>query len=238
MICSLEGTVALVTGASSGIGAATAAALATQGAAVALVARRRERLECVAGQIRSRKGAALIVEADVSEEEEVADAVDCTVAEFGRLDILVNCAGVMMPGAVHSPTSEWREMIATNVLGLLYCARAAVPHLLRAAGIAPRYVGDMVNIGSTLGRFPRGGNAVYSATKAAVAGFTEAMRQELAQDNVRVSIVEPGAVDTELVKQPRPDALRATDISEIITYIVTRPRRVCVDEVLVRPLRP
>jgi NADP-dependent 3-hydroxy acid dehydrogenase YdfG len=135
----LDGTVALVTGASSGIGAATATALAAQGADVALAARRRDRLDSLAASIRDKGGTALVLESDITDEQQAADAVARTVAELGRLDTLINNAGVMLLGpAVGAPLAEWQRLIQLNVLGLLYCAHAALPHLLRAADDGPR----------------------------------------------------------------------------------------------------
>jgi NADP-dependent 3-hydroxy acid dehydrogenase YdfG len=243
----LEGTVALVTGASSGIGAATAASLAAQGASVSLAARRKDRLEALAADIRGQGGTALVLESDVTDQQEAADAVERTVAELDRLDTLINNAGVMLLGpAVGAPLSEWQRMVDLNVLGLLYCAHAAMPHLLRAAESGPREVADMVNISSVAGRAARNGNAVYSLTKHGVGAFSESLRQELARRYVRVSLVEPGATATELASHNRPEVLQsirgqfgqrmeATDISDAITYIVTRPRHVAVNEILIRP---
>jgi len=245
----LEGTVALVTGASSGIGAATASALAGQGAAVALVARRRERLESLAGEIRKRGGKALVLEADITQEKQAGEVIARTVAELGRLDTLVNNAGVMLLGAaLDAPMAEWQEMVEINVLGTLYCTHAALPHLIAAAESSPRRVADLVNISSTAGRFPRAGRAVYNATKHGVTGFSEALRQEVTRRHVRVSLVEPGAVNTELVSHNRPEVrsqiagviggferLEPEDVADAVSYIVTRPRRVAVNEMLVRP---
>jgi NADP-dependent 3-hydroxy acid dehydrogenase YdfG len=245
----LDGTVALVTGASSGIGAATAAALAAQGAAVALAARRRDRLDALATSLRDQGGTVLVLEADVTEEAQATQAVERTVTELGRLDTLVNNAGLMLLGPVlDAPLSEWQRMVELNVLGLLYCAHAALPHLLRAAEDSPRRVADMVNISSTAGRFPHSGRAVYNATKFGVTGFTEALRQEVTRRHVRVSLVEPGATQTELATHNRPEVLEgirgvfgsmemlhAEDIADAVTYIVTRPRRVAVNEMLLRP---
>jgi NADP-dependent 3-hydroxy acid dehydrogenase YdfG len=243
----LEGTVALVTGASSGIGAATAVALAEQGAAVALAARRRDRLEELAAGIRDQGGTALVLECDVTQEQQAADAVARTVAELGRLDTLINNAGVMLLGpVVDAPLSEWQQMVELNVLGLLYCAHAALPHLLRAAGDGPRQVADMVNLSSVAGRVARNGNGVYSLTKHGVGAFSESLRQEVTRRYVRVSLVEPGATATELVSHNRPEVregirnqlgqtMQAEDIADAITYIVTRPRHVAVNEMLIRP---
>jgi NADP-dependent 3-hydroxy acid dehydrogenase YdfG len=245
----LDGTAALVTGASSGIGEATARSLASAGAAVALVARRRDRLEALEATIREAGGTALILESDITDEQQADDVVGRTVAEFGRLDTLVNNAGVMLLGpAVGAPIDEWRRMMQLNVLGLLYCAHAALPHLLKAAEDGPRRVADMVNISSVAGRVARNGSGVYNATKHGVGAFSESLRQEVTKRHVRVSLVEPGAVETELASHNRPEILdgirarfsgverlAAEDIADAITYIVTRPRHVAVNEMLIRP---
>jgi NADP-dependent 3-hydroxy acid dehydrogenase YdfG len=245
----LNGTVALVTGASSGIGAAAAVALAEQGAAVALVARRADRLDALADKIRGAGGTALVLAGDVTVEEQAREVVERTVAELGRLDTLINNAGVMLLGpAVDAPMEEWRRMVEVNVLGLLYCAHAALPHLLSAADDDPRHVADLVNISSVAGRVARSGSAVYNATKHGVGAFSEGLRQEVTGRHVRVSLVEPGGTDTELSGHNRPEVLegikkrfadverlRAEDIADAITYVVTRPRHVAVNEILVRP---
>ena len=245
----LDGTVALVTGASSGIGAATAAALAAQGAAVALAARRGDRLEAVAAGIRDQGGAALVLECDITDQQQAASAVERTAAELGRLDTLINNAGVMLLGPiVGAPLAEWQQMVELNVLGLLYCAHAALPHLLHAAETGPRRVADMVNISSVAGRTTRTGSGVYNLTKHGVGAFSESLRQEVSGRHVRVSLVEPGATDTELRSHNRPEVqeqiaqrfegikrLQAPDIADAIAYIVTRPRHVAVNEMLIRP---
>src|ERR1700688_151710 len=243
----LAGTVALVTGASSGIGSATAAALAHRGAAVALAARRKDRLETLAVRIRDQGATALALETDITDERQAQYAVERTVSDLGRLDILINNAGVMLLGpATEAPLSEWKQMVELNVLGLLYCAHAALPHLIRAATDGPRQVADMVNISSVAGRVARNGNGVYSLTQHGVGAFSESLRQEMAKQYVRVSLVEPGATATELAGHNRPEVLEsirnqfgqrmeAEDIADAITYIVTRPRQVAVNEILIRP---
>ncbi|MCU1514896.1 MAG: Short-chain alcohol dehydrogenase [Microbacteriaceae bacterium] len=245
----LDGTVALITGASSGIGAATATALAARGAAVAVVARRRDRLDALAAGIREAGGRALVLEADITDESQATDAVAQTVSELGRLDTLVNNAGVMLLGPVESaPLDEWQRMVDINLSAFLFMAHASLPHLLRAAQDSPRRVADMVNISSTAGRFPGAGRAVYNATKHAMNGFSDALRQEVNKRHVRVSLVEPGATGTELTTHNREEImagiqaqigsfemLHAEDIADAIEYIVTRPRRVAVNEMLVRP---
>ncbi len=248
MTSTLSGTVALITGASSGIGAATAARLAGEGAAVALVARRRDRLEVVAEQITADGGQALVVDADITDRDQAAAAIERVVATLGRLDTVINNAGLMLVGPVaDAPPDEWEQMLAVNVQGLLYVSRAALPHLVRAAENAPRNVADLVNISSTAGRVARPGTAVYNLTKFGLTGFTEALRQELMPHRVRVSVVEPGTVDTELSSHIRDgireaiatqtaqiEMLRPQDIADAVAYIVTRDRRVAVNELLVR----
>jgi NADP-dependent 3-hydroxy acid dehydrogenase YdfG len=245
----LAGTVALVTGASSGIGAATALMLAGEGAAVSLVARRRERLDELSAAIESAGGRALVIEADATDEDAVRAAVAQTVADLGRLDVVIANAGVMLLGPiVDAPVEEWTRMVQINVLGLMYTSHAALPHLLSAAAQDPRQVADLVLISSVAGRVAREGSGAYNATKHAVGAFGEALRQEVTRRHVRVSLVEPGAVATELASHNRPeiqDGLRARfadmermeadDIADAITYIVTRPRRMAVNEMLIRP---
>jgi NADP-dependent 3-hydroxy acid dehydrogenase YdfG len=242
----LEGTVALVTGASSGIGEATARALAELGAAVALVARRKERLEKLASEISTRT---LVLETDVTQRDQAFAAVERTVAELGRLDTVINNAGVMLLGPiVGAPIEEWERMVHLNLLGLLYTAHAALPHLLKAAEDGPRRVADLVNISSVAGRVAREGSGVYNLTKHGVGAFSESLRQEVTTRHVRVSLVEPGAVETELASHLRPEIaqqamqrfasierMKSEDIADTIAFIVTRPRRMAINEVLVRP---
>jgi NADP-dependent 3-hydroxy acid dehydrogenase YdfG len=244
----LDGTVALVTGASSGIGEATAVALAEEGAAVAVAARRRDRLEALAERIGTTTEV-LVLETDVTDEASAWSMVDATVRRFGRLDTLVNNAGVMLLGPiVEAPVEEWRRMVELNVLGLLYCTHAALPHLLEAADGPPRQVADIVNVSSVAGRFARAGSGVYNATKFGVGAFSESLRQEVTRRHLRVSLIEPGATRTELAGHNRPEILEtigatfgqtelmeASDIAESIVFTVTRPRRVTVNEVLIRP---
>jgi len=244
----LGGAVALVTGASSGIGAATACRLADEGAAVALVARRRERLHQLAEDITRRGGQARVVEADITEPGQAYQAVQDTREGLGRLDILVNNAGVMLLGtALHTTIEEWDRMVSLNVSGLLHVTHAAVPHLIDAAATSPRQVADIVNVSSTAGRVARPSSSVYNLTKFGLNGFAESLRQELLVERVRVSVIEPGTVQTELAQHlgeaTRDAALRqvsgieplqAADVADAIGYIVTRERRVAVNEMLVR----
>jgi NADP-dependent 3-hydroxy acid dehydrogenase YdfG len=185
----------------------------------------------------------------VTDQGQVRAAVERTVGEFGRLDIVVANAGVMLLGPiVDAPTEEWKQMVNLNILGLLYTADAALPHLLSAADKPPRNVSDLVLISSVAGRVARLGSGVYNASKHAVGAFAESLRQEVTERHVRVSLVEPGAVDTELASHNRPEVLEsirgrfggierleADDISDAITYIVTRPRHAAINELLIRP---
>jgi NADP-dependent 3-hydroxy acid dehydrogenase YdfG len=245
----LTSTVALVTGASSGIGQATARRLAAEGAAVVLVARRQDRIEGLAKEITGQGGQAIALTADLTDPEAATGAVAGAVAELGRLDILVNAAGVMLTGdSMDAPLSEWQQMVDININGLLYVTKAALPHLVEAAADSQRQVADVVNISSIAGRFAIPFAAVYNATKFGVTGATEAWRQEYARRNVRFSTVEPGLTETELLAQQQTavqermaarfadvEQLHADDIAEAVEYIVTGPRRRAVAEIVIRP---
>jgi NADP-dependent 3-hydroxy acid dehydrogenase YdfG len=248
MTAPLTDTVALITGSSSGIGAATARRLAAEGAAVSLVARRRDRLEELAATISAEGGTVLVLEADVTSQQDAATAVERTAAELGRIDTVVSNAGVMLLGpALDAPVAEWDQMVAVNVQGMLYVVHAALPHLVRAAADSPRRVADLVAISSTAGRVARPGSSVYNLTKFGVNAFAEALRQEMVGHRVRVSVIEPGTVDTELASHLRAgirqaaqdqirsiEPLRPEDVADAVAYIVTRDRRVAVNEMLVR----
>lgn len=244
----LDGTVALVTGASSGIGEATALALAAEGATVALVARRKDRLDDLEQRIESAGGKAIAVEADVSDRHRASEGVEAVVSRLGRLDIVVNNAGLMLIGpAAEADPADWDTMLAVNVQGLLYVTRAALPHLIAAAADSPRGVADVVNISSTAGRVARPGTAVYALTKFGIGAFSEALRQEVLGKRVRVGLVEPGTVQTEITNNlPAADReaidertagmekLEPVDIADAVTFMVTRGRRVAINEILVR----
>jgi NADP-dependent 3-hydroxy acid dehydrogenase YdfG len=250
MASNLTGTVALVTGASSGIGAATARRLADDGASVALVARRKDRLAALAAEIEQAGGTALVVAADITDRFQAEDAVEQVIERFGRLDILVNNAGLMLLGPViGADAEEWDRMIAVNVQGLLYTTRAALPHLLKAAEQDPRQVADIVNIGSYAGHVASKGFGVYNATKFGVHAFTESLRQEVTQRHVRVGVLEPGAVESELGTHNKPevrselidpyfeatDVLAAEDIADGVAYMATRPRHAAIGELWIMP---
>ena len=243
----MDGKAAAITGASSGIGEATALALARAGAAVALGARRRDRIDALARRIEEETGnTAVALEVDVTDEAQARAFVAGAAERLGRLDVLVNNAGVMLLGTVESgEAADWRRMVDVNLLGLLYCTHEALP-IMRAQG-----GGDIVNLSSIAGRTARAGSAVYNLTKFGVNAFSEGLRQEVAEGGIRVIVVEPGFVDTELQGHNRDDVrevlearreeigdvLAPEDIAEGILYAVSRPPHVAVNEVLIRPTR-
>jgi NADP-dependent 3-hydroxy acid dehydrogenase YdfG len=244
MAGTLDGQVAAITGASSGIGEATALQLAREGAAVALGARRVDRCRDVAERIEADGGRALAIEVDVTDEQSANAFVERAHSELGRLDVLVNNAGVMLLGPVEgADTEQWRRMIDVNLLGVLYCTHPALPIMRDQGG------GTIVNISSVAGRFARAGSAVYNMTKFGVNAFSEALRQETVESKIRVAVVEPGFVDTELqghnvpavqetigtMREQIGEILTADDIADAIRWAVTRPPHVAVNEVLVRP---
>lgn len=240
----LKDEVAIVTGASSGIGAATAIALAEQGAKVAIAARRGDRLESLAQQIRGSGGEVLSIVADVSDEAQVQDLIAQTKTQWGRVDILINNAGVMLLGMIDGAnTEDWRRMMNINVLGLMYATHAVLP-IMKAQG-----QGHIVNISSVADRVANAGSGVYNASKWAVNAFSEALRKEVYKDNIRVTIVEPGLVATELPSHiTNADAkdraagfygslknLDSEDIAAAIVYATSQPPHVNVNELLIRP---
>jgi NADP-dependent 3-hydroxy acid dehydrogenase YdfG len=244
---SLDGKVAVVTGASSGIGEATARLMADEGAKLALVARRHDRLIKLADEIEREGGEALAIEADVSDHGKVEALVGQVKGQFGGLNILINNAGLMLLGPVDgADVEDWRRMIDVNLLGLLYCTREAIPVIRDSGG------GDIVNVSSVAGRQANLGSAVYNMTKWGVTGFSEALRQEALHSNIRVTCIEPGFTETELQghnEQPAVveaiekmrgeigDLLQAEDIARSILHVVTQPPHVAINEVLVRPIK-
>ncbi|WP_329092056.1 SDR family NAD(P)-dependent oxidoreductase [Actinomadura citrea] len=235
-----NGRVVLVTGASSGIGEATALAFSAEGARVAAGARRADRLESLA---RKAPGKVLTLDLDVTGQESVRAAVAATVERFGALDVLVNNAGVMLNGPIAgADTAEWTRMVETNLLGSMYMVHAALPHLLKAKG-------TIVQISSTSGRVASAYSGVYGATKFGITAFSEALRQEVTAQGVRVVVVEPGFVATELISHNTDPTMRALardmaaamrtlqpeDIANAVVYAVTQPEHVAVNEILVRP---
>jgi NADP-dependent 3-hydroxy acid dehydrogenase YdfG len=242
---------AVITGASSGIGEATALALAARGARLALVARRADRLEALAARIKAAGGDAVPITADITDPDQAAEAVTAGAAAFGqdRIDVLVNNAGVMLLGpAADAPLDEWRRMVDLNLTALMTCTHVALPYLLKAAADGPRRVADMVNVSSVAGRTVRVGSGAYNATKHGVGAFSESLRMEFARRHLRVSLIEPGATASELRDHLRPEirelqdkrladmqSLEAGDVADGIEYIVTRPRHVAINELLIRP---
>ena len=242
----LSGKAVAITGASSGIGEATALTLARAGASVALGARRKDRIDALAARIEDAGGTAFAFEVDVTDESAARGFVEAAHERLGRLDTLVNNAGVMLLGHVEQSSSDdWRTMLNVNVLGLLYCTSAALPIMRAQAG------GDIVNISSVAGRFARAGNAVYAATKFAVGAFSEGLRNEVTEGGIRVTLIEPGFVDTELqshntgavletlesMRAQLGEVLRAQDVANGILYAVSQPPHVSINEVLIRPTR-
>ncbi|MBA2553313.1 MAG: SDR family NAD(P)-dependent oxidoreductase [Geodermatophilaceae bacterium] len=239
----LDGKVALVTGASSGIGEATAIALAAEGAAVAIAARRTDRLEALRAKLDEQGTSVVVLELDVTDEQACRSAVQSTVDELGGLDLLVNNAGVMLLGAIEgADTTDWTRMIETNVLGLMFMTHASLPHLLERSG-------HVIQVSSTAGRVAAKGAGVYNASKFAVNAFSESLRQEVTQRGVRVTLIEPGVVETELRDHITDQAakesisaraadmrqLQSGDIAAAIVYAATQPDHVAVNEILVRP---
>jgi clavulanate-9-aldehyde reductase len=243
MSIDLSNQVIAVTGASSGIGEATALSCARAGAAVALAARRADRIEELAARIVGEGGRAVAIQTDVGDEAQARAFVERAHSELGRLDVLVNNAGVMLLGPIETaPTEEWRRMIHANVFGVLYCTHAALP-LMREQGS-----GHVVNVSSVAGRIARAGSGVYNLTKFGVGAFSESLRQEGVAIGVRVTTVEPGAVATELPGHNRPEVLEqmakrfagvnplsSQDIADAILYAIGQPANVSVNEVLIRP---
>jgi NADP-dependent 3-hydroxy acid dehydrogenase YdfG len=243
-MAALEGKVAAITGASSGIGEATAVAFAEAGARVSLGARRKDRLDALVEQIGDN---ALAIETDIGDEEQARAFVQRTKDELGGLDILVNNAGVMLLGPLLAQQGDdWRTMVNVNILGLVYCSNAAL------ALMAEQQSGHIVNVSSVAGRIASAGAAVYNFTKWGVTGFSEALRQEAAHVNVRVTCVEPGFVDTELqghnknpvvveaidkMREQVGKVLEARDIANAMLYAVSQPEHVSINEVLVRPAK-
>jgi NADP-dependent 3-hydroxy acid dehydrogenase YdfG len=239
--------VAVITGASSGIGEATAKALAREGYAVAVAARREERIRELADQISADGGKALAVPTDVGDADSAAALITTTKAELGSVDVLVNNAGVMLLGPMLGADLEhWQRMVNVNLLGLMYCTHAALPIMQEQGG------GHIVNLSSVAGRIARLGSGAYNATKWGVGAFSESLRQEALNYNVRVTIIEPGYVETELqghnehplvvqameqAKEQAGKVLESDDIANAIVYAVQQPEHVSINEVLVRPTK-
>ena len=240
----LDGRIALVTGASSGIGEATAIALAEAGAKVAIAARRKDRLQALAARLAPLGADPLVLEADLLDEHVAQRIVADTESHYGRLDVLVNNAGVMyLEPVAEADLGRWRRMLELNVLSLIASTQAAL------AGMRSRRDGHIVNVSSTAGRIANPNAAAYSATKFGVVAFSEALRREVYADNIRVSVIEPGVVQTELRDHIGHAATQASlnawasnmrqlqpeDVADAIVFCVSRPAHVNVNEILMRP---
>lgn len=246
----LAGRTALVTGAASGIGEAVAVLLAAQGAKVALLARRGERLEAVAGKIRANGGQALAVVADITDDASVDAAVTRVHDAFGAVDLVVNNAGVMLPNPVDDGRiDEWQRMIDTNLTGALRVIRAFTADLVGAA--RDGRTADLVNISSVGAHIPFPTYAVYGATKAALTYLSQSLRTEFGPRDVRVTNIEPGLTETELASHIDNDGLRdqvggmveslgwlaAEEIADVVAYVSSRPRHVNLRQIMVLPTR-
>jgi NADP-dependent 3-hydroxy acid dehydrogenase YdfG len=244
MAGALAGKIALVTGASSGIGAAAAEVLASAGATVVVAARRVDRLEALVHQIESRGGTALALPGDVTDEQTAQGLVTGTVSRFGRLDILVNSAGVIDSGGVeNADMARYRRVVDINLLGSLYTCHAAIGPMRAQGG------GDIINISSTAGRRAAALFNAYAASKFALTGMTEALRQEVGRYGIRVCIIEPGATTTEVsagVGDPnyrkfiqehvsKEGAMKPEDVAGAILFVVSLPPRANVSQLLIRP---
>ncbi|WP_340589102.1 SDR family oxidoreductase [Erythrobacter alti] len=237
----LAGRVALVTGASSGIGQAAARALATAGAHVVVAARRADRLSRLAEEFGAN---AHVVAGDVALEQDAVAMVGQTIERFGQIDVLVNSAGMIDAGGLEKLSLErWRRVIEVNLFGTINVCKAALPHM------KARKSGDIINISSTAGRRAAGLMGAYSTSKFGLTGFTEGLRQEMGDHGVRVSIIEPGATETEVadgISDPamreameqhvsRDGAMQPADIADAIMFMLRLPRRANVSQILIRP---
>lgn len=244
MAGALAGKVALVTGASSGIGEGIALALAGAGATVALTARRADRLNALVDRIEQEGGKSLALPGDMTNEAQAAKAVDDTVAQLGRIDILINSAGVIQAGGIeNADLAEYRRVFDINLFATLYCCQAAVPHMLAQGE------GDVINISSLAAR--KGGTSTnaYAASKSALNAMTDAMRQELGQRNIRVSILMPGATRSEVAEGitnagfreairahvGKEEAMLPEEVAATVVFMLSLPRRTNISEISMRP---
>lgn len=240
----LKNKVAIITGASSGIGYATALTLSKAGIRVAVGARRTERLQELEKQIIKNNGEILVQKTDVTRKSDCDSLVNTIVEKWGKVDILINNAGLMpLSYFKNGKVEEWEQMIDVNIKGVLYCTSAVVPYMLEKKS------GHIINISSVAGRIVFAGGSVYCATKHAIAALSEGLRKELSPTyNIRVTCIEPGAVETELLGSitdesmtgfiqatKNMETLRSDDIANAILYAVQAPRHVNVNEILIRP---
>ena len=239
----IAGKIVVITGASSGMGAAAARHLSAQGASVALGARRVERLEALAGEITAARGKALVVQTDVTIRGQVQRLVDAAVEKFGRIDVLVNNAGIMPLSPLERlKVDEWDRMIDVNLKGVLYGIAAALPHMKAQKS------GHIINLASVAGHKLFGGSAVYSATKFGVRALSEGLRSEVKAYNIRTTIISPGAVKTELldhiteadVQQANRDyvgqvGVPADSFARVVAFAISQPEELDINEILFRP---
>jgi len=244
MKTNIEGKVIVITGSSSGLGEAAARHLAQQGAVVVLGARRQERIESLADDIKKDGGEALAVATDVSKVDQVKALVDTAVQTYGRIDVLINNAGVMPVSPLDRyKIDEWDQMIDINIKGVLYGIAAALPHMQEQKS------GHIINLSSVAGHKVWNGSAVYSATKTAVRALTEGLRQEVKPYNIRTTIISPGSLSTELhntISEPDiaegiqniiKDASMSPDaFARIVAFAISQPEDVDVNEILFRPI--
>jgi NADP-dependent 3-hydroxy acid dehydrogenase YdfG len=241
----IEGKVVVITGASSGMGEAAARYLAAQGASVVLGARRIERLQSLADELNSQGGKALAVETDVTDPNQVQRLVDEAVQTYGRVDVIINNAGLMP----HSPLErlkidDWNRMIDVNIKGVLYGIAAVIPYMKEQKS------GHIINVSSVAGHKVRAGGVVYAATKHAVRVISEGLRQEVKPYNIRTTVISPGAVDTELPSSAtEPDvaenlhkfykefAIPADSFARAVAFAMSQPEEVDINEILFRPTR-
>ncbi|WP_160134526.1 SDR family oxidoreductase [Halococcus salsus] len=241
----LDEQVAIVTGASSGIGGATAKSLASRGASVVLAARREDELTDLESRIEDGDGDALVVPTDVTEDDDIDTLVEATLDEYGRIDVLVNNAGLMpLANIADADRETLQTTIDVNLSGLVKLTHAVVPTMVEQGS------GYIVNLSSVVGRFLQANSSHYNATKAGVKMFGDSLRLDIAEEGIHVATIEPGAVDTELLDHipddevqagvkdyvGSMDALAPEDIARTITFVVTQPERVDINEVLIRPL--
>lgn len=229
----IEGRVALVTGASSGIGAATAMALAREGVFVALAARRVDRLQTLAADIERLGGRAQVIKTDMRDTTQVTGMVEDAMDRWGRLDILVNNAGVgYWEPVLEADPEEWRREVEVNLLAPMFATRAAVPAMVAQGG------GHVVNVSSLAARFPGPGWAGYAASKAGLNMFSDSVLADLGERGLRVTLIETGEVATEMQseeEQATMNMLRAEDVADAIVWALTRPVHVCVNSIQMVP---
>jgi NADP-dependent 3-hydroxy acid dehydrogenase YdfG len=241
----IEGKIVVITGASSGLGEATARRLSAEGASVVLGARRVDRIQSLADELTSSGGKALALQTDVTDVDQVQRLVDAAVQTYGRIDVIINNAGLMPQSPLERrKIDDWNQMIDVNIKGVLYGIAAALPYMQQQKS------GHVINVSSVAGHKIRPGGAVYAATKHAVRVISEALRMEVKPYNIRTTVISPGAVDTELpnsVTEPdlaeifrknyAENAIPADSFARAVVYAMSQPEDVDINEILLRPTR-